>query len=77
MPVSDALPMKSSGYARRRVEVDVLEDRPEPASRGEDVRLVHRREADGLRVAAALEVEHAIVAPAVLVVADEDALRVG
>ena len=39
------------------VEVDVLEDRAEPAGGGEDVRLVHRREADRLGVAAALEVE--------------------
>ena len=79
--------MNSSGYAPRvfsvirsesrsssrvtAVEVDVLEDRAEAARRGEDVRLVHRRQADRLGVAAALEVEHAVGAPAVLVVADE------
>ena len=62
--------------AGRRVDVDVLEHRAEPARRLEDVRLVHRREADRLRVAAALEVEQPGVAPAVLVVADEPALRV-
>ena len=92
-PVRSALPMKSQrvGAARvlgealrrevelagARVEVDVLEDRPEAARRLEDVRLVHRGEADGLGVAAALEVEDAAVAPAVLVVADQAAPRVG
>ena len=35
------------------------------------------REVDHLRVAAALEVEHALGRPAVLVVADERALRIG
>ena len=35
------------------------------------------RQADGLGVAAALEVEDAVVAPAVLVVADEDPLGIG
>ena len=42
-----------------------------------DVRLVLLREVDHLGVAAALEVEYAIVVPAVLVVADELTLRVG
>src|SRR5688572_9021739 len=60
-----------------RIEVDVLEDRAEAASGGEDVRLVHRRQADGLGVAAALEVEEAVSAPSVLVVADEAPLRIG
>ena len=76
MPVGSALPMKcervgAAGVlgeplgvevelARRGVDVDVLEDRPEPARRREDVRLVHRREADRLGVAAALEVEDAV-----------------
>ena len=62
--------------ARARVEVDVLEDRPEAARRLEDVGLVHRGQADGLGVAAALEVEHPVVAPTVFVVADEPPLRV-
>ena len=60
-----------------RVEVDVLEDRPEPPRRLEDVGLVHRRQADRLGVAAALEVEGEPVAPAVLVVADQAAQRIG
>ena len=92
MPVGSALPMKWSGYAPRvfsvrrsesrsssrveRVDVDVLEDGAEPARRREDVRLVHRREADRLGVAAALEVEDVVAAPAVLVVADQAAQRV-
>ncbi len=63
--------------AGARVEVHVLQDGPEAARRLEDVRLVHRGEADGLGVAAALEVEDAVVPPAVLVVADQAAPRVG
>ena len=42
-----------------------------------DVGLVLLREVDNLGVAAALEVEYAVVVPAVLVVADQLALRVG
>ncbi len=63
--------------ARDRIVDDVLEDRPESPRGGVDLRLGVRREADHLRVAAVLEVEDAVVAPAVLVVADEAALRVG
>src|SRR5581483_7274066 len=58
------------------VDRDVLEDRPERASRPVDLRLGGRRELDHLRIAAALEVEDAAVAPAVLVVADQAALGV-
>jgi hypothetical protein len=59
------------------VEDHVLEDRPEHLGRLVDLRLALPRQADGLRVAAALEVEDAVVAPAVLVVADEATARVG
>src|SRR5262249_5330047 len=52
-------------------------DRAERPGRAEDLRLVVCIQADDLGVAAALEVEDAVVAPAVLVVADEGALRVG
>ena len=52
---------------------DVLEDRPEGVRRREDLGLGLGREADHLRVAAALDVEDARVAPAVLVVADQRA----
>ena len=58
------------------IEHDVLEHRAE-AQRLKDVRLVFRREVDRLRVAAAFDVEDAVVAPAVFVVADEMALRIG
>ena len=49
--------------ARHRVGGHVLDDRPEPAGRGEDVGLVHRRQPDRLRVAAALEVEQPVRRP--------------
>ena len=58
------------------LEHDVFQHRAE-AQGLEDVRLVLRREVDGLGVAAAFDVEDAVVAPAMLVVADEVALRVG
>ena len=43
----------------------------------ENIRLVFRREIDRLGVTAAFDVEDAVVAPDMLVVADEVALRVG
>ena len=52
------------------VDRDVLEDRAEGVRRLVDLRLGRRREPDHLRVAAALDVEDALIAPAVLVVAD-------
>ena len=42
-----------------------------------DIRLRLLVELDDLRIAATLEVEHALVVPAVLVVTDEETLRVG
>ena len=59
------------------VDGDVLEDRPEAACGGVDLRLGLGREPDHLRVAAALDVEHTAVAPAVLVVADQVPLGIG
>ena len=59
------------------VDRDVLEDRPERVRRLEDLRLGVGGEADHLRVTAAFEVEDTGIAPAVLVVADQRALRVG
>src|SRR5690606_40912356 len=59
------------GHARMRVDDGVLEDRAEAAARRVDERLALGREADHLRVVAALEVEDAVLGPAVLVVADE------
>ena len=62
--------------ARVRIDRNVLEDRAEAVRGRVDVRLVDVAQADRLGVAAALEVEDALVAPAVLVVADQDALRI-
>ena len=59
------------------VDGDVLEDRPVRVRRREDLGLRRRRQADHLRVAAAFDVEDTGVAPAVLVVADQRALRIG
>ena len=59
-----------------RVQRDVLEERV--ALDGVvDIGLGLGVEVDDLGVAAALEVEHALIVPAVLVVADQQALRVG
>ena len=63
--------------ARLRVDHDVLEHGAETVRRFPDLRLRFFRQLDGFRVAAAFEVEHAVVRPAVLVVADERAVRVG
>ena len=71
---------------RRVVEVElagllvhhhVFEHGGETAGGGEDFRLRLRRQLDHLGVAAAFEVEQAVGAPAVLVVTDELAVRVG
>jgi hypothetical protein len=59
------------------VDDHVLENRAEGVGRLEDLRLGVGRQANHLRVAAALHVEDASVAPAVLVVTDERALRIG
>ena len=59
------------------VHDDVLEHRAERVRRLVDLGLRIGGEPDHLRVAAALEVEDAGVAPAVLVVADEAALGIG
>ena len=75
MPDSTTRSMCSSG-ARLAVELDVLAHAAE-ADGIEDVWLALAREVDGLRIAAALDVEDATRAPAVLVVADEQARGVG
>ena len=59
------------------VDDDVLEQRPEGPRRRVDLRLRLGREPDHLRVAAALEVEDAVVPPAVLVVADQPSPGIG
>ena len=58
------------------IEHDVLQHGAE-AQRLENIRLVLRRKIDRLGVAAAFDVEDSVVAPAVLVVADQMTLRVG
>ena len=59
------------------VHRDVLEHGAEHPRRGMDRGLRARREPDHLGVAAALEVEEAVAAPAVLVVAEQRPVRVG
>ena len=63
--------------ARLGIEADILQHRAEAQRRVVDLGLGLARELDGLGVAAALEVEHAARAPAVLVVADQRAVRIG
>ncbi len=55
------------------VEHDILQNRAEPLGGAVDFRLGFPRQANGLGVAATFEVEDAVRAPAMLVVADEDA----
>lgn len=62
--------------ASLRVENDVLEDGAE-LDGVENIRLLLSGEANALGVAAALNVEDAAVTPAVLIVANQSALRVG
>ncbi len=59
------------------IEHDVLEHGAETVGGVPDLRLGFLAELDALGVAAAFEVEDAVRAPAVLVVADEDAVRIG
>ncbi len=70
-------PSSKSADARDRIEHDVLEHRAEALARGVDRGLGFLRELDALGVAAALEVEDAVGAPAVLVIADQRAVRIG
>ena len=65
------------GDAREGVENDVLHHRAEALGCGEDFGLGFFRELDRLGVAAAFEVEDAVLRPAVLVVAEQRALGVG
>jgi hypothetical protein len=56
--------------ARVGIDHHIFEHRSESPRGGVNLRLGLGRQTDGLGVAAALEVEHAPVAPAMLVVAD-------
>src|SRR5262249_33299720 len=64
------------GPARNRVDDDVLQHAAK-ADGAEDLRLAFLRETDGFGVAAAFEVEDAVVGPGVLVVADQPAFGIG
>src|SRR5262249_53384155 len=57
------------------IEHYIFEDRTEP-QRLENVRLAFRGEIDGLGITATLDVEDAVITPAVLVVADQVAFRI-
>ncbi len=65
------------GHARDRIEHHVLQHGAEAVGGVPDHRLGFLAELDALGVAAALEIEDAVRTPAVLVVADQDAVRVG
>src|SRR2546425_355725 len=64
-------------HAGVRVEHDVFQHRAETLTGGIDLRLGLARQLDALGVAAAFEIEDAVLAPAVLVVADQRALGIG
>ena len=65
------------GNARHRIESDVFQHGAETVGGVPDLGLGLARELDGLGVAAALEIEDAVRAPAVLIVADQRAVRIG
>ena len=60
-----------------RIVNDVLQNRAEHLRRAINVGLRFGRQFDHFRIAAAFEVEDAIVGPAVLVVADQTSFRIG
>src|SRR5207245_1428724 len=64
------------GPARGGIDNDVFQDAAE-AQRLENLRLVGSGEMNALGIAAALEIEDAVLGPAVLVVADQAALGIG
>ena len=65
------------GDAGHRIEHDVFQHGAEAVGGVPDLRLGLGRELDGLGVAAAFEIEDAVGRPAGLVVADQDAVRIG
>ena len=65
------------GLAGVFVEHHVFQHRAEPFAGGVDLGLGFLRQLDAFGVAAALEIEDAVGAPAVLVVADQGAFRIG
>ena len=65
------------GHPAHRVEHDILQHRAKAGDRRVDLGLGGRRQVDHLGVAAALEIEDARRAPAMLVIADEGARGIG
>ncbi len=63
--------------ARLRIEHHIFQHRAEPVGGGIDLGLRFLRELDAFGVAAALEIEHPVGSPPVLVVADQDAVGIG
>ena len=66
-----------SGVLQLRIERHILHHRAETFGRRIDLGLGLARQLDRLGVAAALEIEDSVAAPAMLVVADQRAVRVG
>ena len=64
------------GNARQRIEDDVLHDRAEALACRIDFGLGFARQLDRLGIAAALEIEDAVAAPTVLVIAEQDAIGI-
>ena len=63
--------------ARHRIENHVFEDRAETLRAGMDLRFSRRGKFNDLRITAAFKIEHAVIAPAMLVVTDQTAPRIG
>ncbi len=63
--------------ARVGIDDDIFQHRAEALRRGENLRFRLAREVDRLGVAAALEIEDAVPPPAMLIVADQRAARIG
>jgi hypothetical protein len=63
-------------FARQRINHHIFNHRTEP-DRVPNERLPFLRQLDALGVAAAFEIEHTVIAPAVLVVADQPAVWIG
>ena len=59
------------------IDDDILQNAAEAPCRREDFGLRLRRQSDHLGIAAALEVEDPVGAPAVLVIADQEPFRIG
>ncbi len=63
--------------ARGSVDRHVFEDGPEPPGGFVNFRFAFAREPDDLRIAAAFEIEHAVIAPAVFIIANQRAVGIG